>query len=137
MPSLARIFIAFILYMATMIIFLTALPAIFTQSYVLAYIRPYQLMAFANILIILTFIIIYLLTSMKTMLYATELALAALIPINYLDIYTRISQGVNITLLPLFTRINGPSGPSLALDLGQVAAIALAILLIRNTTKNK
>jgi hypothetical protein len=120
-----------------MIIFLTALPAIFTQSYVLAYIRPYQLMAFANILIILTFIIIYLLTSMKTMLYATELALAALIPINYLDIYTRISQGVNITLLPLFTRINGPSGPSLALDLGQVAAIALAILLIRNTTKNK
>ncbi|MDT7889740.1 MAG: hypothetical protein RQ885_12325 [Desulfurococcales archaeon] len=137
MPSLARIFIAFILYIATMIIFLTALPAIFTQSYVLAYIRPYQLMAFANILIILTFIIIYLLTSMKTMLYATELALAALIPINYLDIYTRISQGVNITLLPLFTRINGPSGPSLALDLGQVAAIALAILLIRNTTKNK
>ncbi|MEM4970658.1 MAG: hypothetical protein QXE01_05340 [Sulfolobales archaeon] len=137
MNSIARIILAFLLYMISMIISLIALPSIFTQSYILAYIRPYQLMAFADLLIALSFLLIYLITNARTPLYVTELALAALIPINYLDIYTRMVQGVHIALLPLFIRIEGPSGSSLALDLGQISILVLAILYIRNAMGRK
>jgi len=92
MNSIAKIILAFLLYIISMVVSLITLPAIFTQSHVLAYIRPYQLMAFADILIILSFLLIYLITNAKTPLYVVELALAALIPINYLDIYTRTLQ---------------------------------------------
>jgi hypothetical protein len=120
-----------------MVVSLITLPAIFTQSHVLAYIRPYQLMAFADILIILSFLLIYLITNAKTPLYVVELALAALIPINYLDIYTRTLQGVHIAVLPLFIKIEGLSGSSLALDLGQISILALAILYIKNIIGRK
>lgn len=137
MNSIARIIVAFLLYIVSMIISLIALPSIFTQSYVLAYIRPYQLMAFADLLIALSFLLIYLITNAKTPLYVTELALAALIPINYLDIYTRMLQGVHIAVLPLFIRIEGSSGSSLSLDLGQISIIVLAILYIKNIIGRK
>jgi hypothetical protein len=120
-----------------MVVSLITLPAIFTQSHVLAYIRPYQLMAFADILIILSFLLIYLITNAKTPLYVAELALAALIPINYLDIYTRTLQGVHIAVLPFFIKIEGLSGSSLALDLGQISILALAILYIKNIIGRK
>jgi hypothetical protein len=120
-----------------MVVSLITLPAIFTQSHVLAYIRPYQLMAFADILIILSFLLIYLITNAKTPLYVVELALAALIPINYLDIYTRTLQGVHIAVLPFFIKIEGLSGSSLALDLGQISILALAILYIKNIIGRK
>ncbi|MFZ8823146.1 MAG: hypothetical protein ACO2O0_03210 [Desulfurococcales archaeon] len=137
MNSIARIILAFLLYMISMVVSLITLPAIFTQSHVLAYIRPYQLMAFADILIILSFLLIYLITNAKTPLYVVELALAALIPINYLDIYTRTLQGVHIAVLPLFIKIEGLSGSSLALDLGQISILALAILYIKNIIGRK
>ena len=137
MNSIARIILAFLLYIISMVVSLITLPAIFTQSYVLAYIRPYQLMAFADILIILSFLLIYLITNAKTPLYVVELALAALIPINYLDIYTRTLQGVHIAVLPLFIKIEGLSGSSLALDLGQISILALAILYIKNIIGRK
>lgn len=137
MNSIARIILAFLLYIISMVVSLITLPAIFTQSYVLAYIRPYQLMAFADILIILSFLLIYLITNAKTPLYVAELALAALIPINYLDIYTRTLQGVHIAVLPLFIKIEGLSGSSLALDLGQISILALAILYIKNIIGRK
>jgi hypothetical protein len=120
-----------------MVVSLITLPAIFTQSHVLAYIRPYQLMAFADILIILSFLLIYLITNAKTPLYVVELALAALIPINYLDIYTRTLQGVHIAVLPFFIKIEGLSGSSLALDLGQISILALAILYVKNIIGRK
>lgn len=137
MNSIARIILAFLLYIISMVVSLITLPAIFTQSYVLAYIRPYQLMAFANILITLSFLLIYLITNAKTPLYVAELALAALIPINYLDIYTRTLQGVHIAVLPFFIKIEGLSGSSLALDLGQISILALAILYIKNIIGRK
>lgn len=137
MNSIARIILAFLLYIISMVVSLITLPAIFTQSYVLAYIRPYQLMAFADILIILSFLLIYLITNAKTPLYVAELALAALIPINYLDIYTRTLQGVHIAVLPFFIKIEGLSGSSLALDLGQISILALAILYIKNIIGRK
>ncbi|MDT7895520.1 MAG: hypothetical protein RQ855_04890 [Desulfurococcales archaeon] len=137
MNSIARIILAFLLYIISMVVSLITLPAIFTQSYVLAYIRPYQLMAFADILIILSFLLIYLITNAKTPLYVVELALAALIPINYLDIYTRTLQGVHIAVLPFFIKIEGLSGSSLALDLGQISILALAILYIKNIIGRK
>ena len=137
MNSIARIILAFLLYIISMVVSLITLPAIFTQSHVLAYIRPYQLMAFADILIILSFLLIYLITNAKTPLYVVELALAALIPINYLDIYTRTLQGVHIAVLPLFIKIEGLSGSSLALDLGQISILALAILYIKNIIGRK
>jgi predicted neutral ceramidase superfamily lipid hydrolase len=120
-----------------MVVSLITLRAIFTQSYDLAYIRPYQLMAFADILIILSFLLIYLITNAKTPLYVVELALAALIPINYLDIYTRTLQGVHIAVLPFFIKIEGLSGSSLALDLGQISILALAILYMKNIIGRK
>lgn len=137
MNSIARIILAFLLYIISMVVSLITLPAIFTQSYVLAYIRPYQLMAFADILIILSFLLIYLITNAKTPLYVVELALAALIPINYLDIYTRTLQGVHIAVLPFFIKIEGLSGSSLALDLGQISILALAILYMKNIIGRK
>jgi hypothetical protein len=137
MNSIARIILAFLLYIISMVVSLITLPAIFTQSYVLAYIRPYQLMAFADILIILSFLLIYLITNAKTPLYVVKLALAALIPINYLDIYTRTLQGVHIAVLPFFIKIEGLSGSSLALDLGQISILALAILYIKNIIGRK
>lgn len=137
MNSIARIILAFLLYIISMVVSLITLPAIFTQSHVLAYIRPYQLMAFADILIILSFLLIYLITNAKTPLYVAELALAALIPINYLDIYTRTLQGVHIAVLPFFIKIEGLSGSSLALDLGQISILALAILYIKNIIGRK
>jgi hypothetical protein len=137
MNSIARIILAFLLYIISMVVSLITLPAIFTQSHVLAYIRPYQLMAFADILIILSFLLIYLITNAKTPLYVVELALAALIPINYLDIYTRTLQGVHIAVLPFFIKIEGLSGSSLALDLGQISILALAILYIKNIIGRK
>jgi hypothetical protein len=137
MNSIARIILAFLLYIISMVVSLITLPAIFTQSYVLAYIRPYQLMAFADILIILSFLLIYLITNAKTPLYVVELALAALIPINYLDIYTRTLQGVHIAVLPFFIKIEGLSGSSLALDLGQISILALAILYVKNIIGRK
>jgi hypothetical protein len=137
MNSIARIILAFLLYVISMVVSLITLPAIFTQSHVLAYIRPYQLMAFADILIILSFLLIYLITNAKTPLYVVELALAALIPINYLDIYTRTLQGVHIAVLPFFIKIEGLSGSSLALDLGQISILALAILYIKNIIGRK
>lgn len=137
MNSIARIILAFLLYIISMVVSLITLPAIFTQSYVLAYIRPYQLMAFADILIILSFLLIYLITNAKTPLYVVKLALAALIPINYLDIYTRTLQGVHIAVLPFFIKIEGLSGSSLALDLGQISILALAILYIKNIIVRK
>jgi hypothetical protein len=66
-----------------------------------------------------------------------ELALAALIPINYLDIYTRTLQGVHIAVLPFFIKIEGLSGSSLALDLGQISILALAILYMKNIIGRK
>jgi len=137
MNSIARIILAFLLYIISMVVSLITLPAMFTQSHVLAYIRPYQLMAFADILIILSFLLIYLITNAKTPLYVVELALAALIPINYLDIYTRTLQGVHIAVLPFFIKIEGLSGSSLALDLGQISILALAILYIKNIIGRK
>lgn len=137
MNSIARIILAFLLYIISMVVSLITLPAIFTQSHVLAYIRPYQLMAFADILIILSFLLIYLITNAKTPLYVVELALAALIPINYLDIYTRTLQGVHIAVLPFFIKIEGLSGSSLALDLGQISILALAILYVKNIIGRK
>jgi len=135
MNSYARLAAAFIIYMVSMVISLVAIPSILSQGYVVAYFRPYQLMAFADILVILGFLIAYLIAGAKTLLYVAVLALAALIPINYLDIYTRISQGVRITILPLLIRIDGPSGPSLSIDLGQVSALVLVAMLLRGAVK--
>jgi len=128
---------AFIIYMISMVVSLIAIPSILSQGYVVGYVRPYQLMAFADIVVILGFLIAYLISGVKTLLYVALLALSALIPISYLDVYTRMAQGVRISILPLFIRIEGPSGPSLSIDLAQVAMLALAIILVRNSIKGK
>lgn len=135
MNSYARIIISFLIYIVSMFILLFAIPTIFSHNNIVVYIRPYQLMAFSDFMVLLIFLVVYLLSSARIMYYVIQIAIAMMIPINYLDIASRISQGVSISIMPLIIRIEGPSGSSISPDLGQIALIILIAMNIKNIAR--
>lgn len=135
MNSYARIIISFLIYMVSMFLLLIAIPTLFSHNNITVYIRPYQLMAFSDFMVLLIFLIVYLIASARIAYYVIQIAIAMMIPINYLDIASRISQGVSISIMPLLIRIEGPSGSSISPDLGQIALIVLIAMNIKNISR--
>jgi hypothetical protein len=129
--SLSRIIIAFLIYMISMYMAIMIIPPALGSSPAL-YIRPYQLMVFSNIAILILFTIAYLALGSKLLNYTIQIALASLAITYYLDIAYRISQGIEIIIYPLFTLIKDSQGSSLSIDLAQISIIALVLINIRD-----
>lgn len=131
MNSLSRIITAFLIYMVSIYITITIIPSLLlgTPS---QYIRPFQLVVFSNILILVIYIVAYLALGGKMLSYIVQISLASLAITYYLDIFYRINQGVRIDIHPLFTTISDPTGSSTSIDLGQISIIALALIYIKN-----
>ena len=92
-------------------------------------------MAFSDFMVLLIFLVVYLIASARIAYYVIQIAIAMMIPINYLDIASRISQGVSISIMPLLIRIEGPSGSSISPDLGQIALVILIAMNIKNIAR--
>jgi len=135
LSSYARIVVSFLIYIVSMFILLIAIPTLFSHNYIAVYIRPYQLMAFSDFMVLLIFLVVYLIASARIAYYVIQIAIAMMIPINYLDIASRISQGVSISIMPLLIRIEGPSGSSISPDLGQIALVILIAMNIKNIAR--
>lgn len=131
MNDLSRLVTAFLIYMVSVYIALMAMPSILlgTPS---SYIRPFQLMVFSNIAILMLYTIVYLALGGKMLSYIIRISLASLAITYYLDIAYRVSQGVRIHIYPLLTAISDPAGSSISIDLGQISIIALALIHIKN-----
>lgn len=136
MNNLSRIIIAFLIYMTSMYMAIVIIPSALSSTPTL-YIRPYQLMVFSNIAILILFSIAYLALGSELLSYTIQIALASLAITYYLDIAYRISQGTEIIIYPLFTLIKDSQGSSLSIDLAQISIIALALIHLKDKIRGK
>lgn len=136
MNSLSRIIAAFSIYIVSMYIAIIIIPSALLGS-ALLYMRPFQLVASSNIVILILFVIAYLALGSKILSYTTQISLASLAITYYLDIAYRINQGVRISIYPLFTLISDSQGSSLSIDLAQISLLALLLINLRNKIRRK
>lgn len=131
MNSVSRIVTAFLIYMISIYIAITIIPLLLlgTPS---QYIRPFQLVVFSNILILIVYVVTYLALGGRLLSYILQISLASLAVTYYLDVFYRINQGVRIYIHPFFNTIVDPTGSSISIDLGQLSILALALIHIKN-----